>query len=81
MGYRIYVTHKRSANYNIGQGKLMSILRILVESAALQLIVEIVLLALYCGNINAQYILLESVTPLVVRRCPSLIRWKSTPKF
>ncbi|KAH9474995.1 hypothetical protein JR316_0012094 [Psilocybe cubensis] len=60
MGWRIYITHKRSANYNVGQGRLLSILRILVESAALQLIIEIVLLALYCSNIDAQYILLES---------------------
>lgn len=66
MSYRIYITHKRSANYNIGQGRLLSILRILVESAALQLIVEIVLLSLYASDINAQYILLESVTPIVV---------------
>ncbi|PPQ91290.1 hypothetical protein CVT25_006233 [Psilocybe cyanescens] len=65
MGYRIYITHKRSANYSLGQGRLLSILRILVESAALQLIVEIVLLALYCSNIDAQYILLETVTPIV----------------
>uniref|UniRef100_A0A8H8CGP2 Uncharacterized protein n=1 Tax=Psilocybe cubensis TaxID=181762 RepID=A0A8H8CGP2_PSICU len=65
MSWRIYITHRRSANYHVGQGRLLSILRILVESAALQLIVEIVLLALYCNNINAQYILLESVTPIV----------------
>ncbi|KAH9481029.1 hypothetical protein JR316_0005548 [Psilocybe cubensis] len=65
MAWRIYSTHMKSANYNVGRGRLISILRILIESAALQLIVEIVLLALYCSDINAQYILLESVTSVV----------------
>jgi len=44
---------------------VLPILRILVESAALQLVVEIVLLGLYCASINAQYILLESVSSIV----------------
>ncbi|KAF8073468.1 hypothetical protein FPV67DRAFT_1477990 [Lyophyllum atratum] len=65
MSYRIWVTHKRSAAYATGQGRLLPVLRILVESAALQLGVEIVLLALYCASINAQYILLESVASIV----------------
>ena len=45
----------------------MPILLILVESASLQLVVELILLILYSINYNAQYILLEIVTPLVVR--------------
>ncbi|KAH9481037.1 hypothetical protein JR316_0005556 [Psilocybe cubensis] len=65
MAWRIYSIHKQSANYSLGQGKLLSILRILVESAALQLIAEIVLLALYCQDINAQYFLLECVAAVV----------------
>ncbi|KAF8830880.1 hypothetical protein HHX47_DHR1000273 [Lentinula edodes] len=76
MGYRIWSTHRTSArfashrNHNNSSGgnnnsRLLPILRILVESAALQLIVEIVLLALYCEDINAQYILLESVASIV----------------
>lgn len=65
MSYRIWTTHKRSAAYSTGQSRLIPVLRILVESAALQLIVEIVLLALYCQDINAQYILLESVASIV----------------
>jgi len=66
MIYRIWATHKRSAAYHTsGQKRLLYVVRILVESAALQLIVEIVLLSLYAADINAQYILLESVTSIV----------------
>lgn len=65
MSYRIWSTHRKSAAYNTSQSKLLYVVRILVESAALQLIVEVVLLALYASDINAQYILLESVTPIV----------------
>lgn len=66
MAYRIWIAHKRSISYVQGKGQLLPILRILVESAALQLIVEIILLALYCSNINGQYIVLESVASIVV---------------
>ena len=67
MAYRIWQTDRRSAKYRTGEGNLLPLMRILVESAALQLLVELLLLALYAANINAQYILLELVTPLVVR--------------
>ncbi|KAJ7580416.1 hypothetical protein C8J56DRAFT_867223 [Mycena floridula] len=61
MAYRIWATTKKSVT-----GKnLFPVLRILVESAALQLFVEIILLELYSRQINAQYILLELVTPIV----------------
>ncbi|KAJ3851455.1 hypothetical protein EV368DRAFT_43108 [Lentinula lateritia] len=67
MGYRIWSTHRQSSRFATGHNnsRLLPILRILVESAALQLIIEIVLLALYCSDINAQYILLESVASIV----------------
>ncbi|KAG6831336.1 hypothetical protein H0H92_011251 [Tricholoma furcatifolium] len=65
MAYRIYGTHRQSSSYNVGKSKLLPILAILIESAALQLVVEVVLLALYCSSINAQYIVLESVTSIV----------------
>ena len=66
MAYRIWSADRRSAKYRTTKGNLLPVLRILVESAALQLIVELILLALYAANISAQYILLELVTPLVV---------------
>lgn len=73
MSYRIVQAHRNSAAYTRGRSRLISVLRVLIESAALQLIVEIVLLALYSNDINAQYILLESVTPIVVSSDTALI--------
>lgn len=67
MAYRIWQADRRSAKFRTSEGNLLPVLRILVESAALQLLVEFVLLVLYALNQNAQYILLELVTPLVVR--------------
>ena len=72
--YRILQINNGVASQDItrvgGNRKLTRVVRILVESAALQLVVEFVLLVLYAANENAQYILLELVTPLVVRRVP-----------
>ena len=68
MAFRIWQTDKRSASYRTNrEGNLMPIFRILIESASIQFMAEIILLALYCANYNAQYLLLELVTPLVVR--------------
>ncbi|KAJ8507009.1 hypothetical protein ONZ45_g10574 [Pleurotus djamor] len=64
MAYRIWSTSSKSAKYKT-ENLLLPVLRILVESAAMQLIIEILLLALYSQDINAQYILLEMVTPVV----------------
>lgn len=65
MAFRIWRTSTKSAKYKT-ENALLPIVRILIESAALQLIVEILLLALYSRSVNAQYILLELVTPTVV---------------
>ncbi|KAJ7477160.1 hypothetical protein B0H11DRAFT_2234637 [Mycena galericulata] len=56
---------KSQARYRTNKSNLMPVLRILVESAALYLFIEIILLSLYSVNYNAQYILLEIVTPTV----------------
>lgn len=64
MAFRIWRTSTKSAQYKT-ENALLPIARILIESAALQLIVEILLLALYSQTVNAQYILLELVTPTV----------------
>lgn len=66
MAYRIWTADRHAAKYRADKGNLMPILRILVESAALQLIIEIIVLGLYAGGNNAQYILLETITPSVV---------------
>lgn len=51
----------------MNSGGLLSVIRILIESAALQLIAELILLAFYSADMNAQFIMLEAITPLVVR--------------
>ncbi|KAJ7167683.1 hypothetical protein C8R46DRAFT_1218609 [Mycena filopes] len=65
MAWRIAATERQSSAYRLGQGNLMPILRILVESAALYLVAEMILLILYASNNNAQFIALESITPIV----------------
>ncbi|KAJ4490604.1 hypothetical protein J3R30DRAFT_111998 [Lentinula aciculospora] len=65
MSYRIWYTHRQSSLYSRGNSQLMSVMRILVESATLQLLIEILLLALYSSDINAQYIVIESIASVV----------------
>ncbi|THH32128.1 hypothetical protein EUX98_g2071 [Antrodiella citrinella] len=65
MMYRIWQAEKRTASYRTGQSPLRPVLWILLESAALLVVVEIVLLALYTADYNCQYLLLEPVTPIV----------------
>lgn len=66
MAYKLWQIDRRTAGSRVASGNLFPVLRILVESASLQFVVETILLALYAANYNAQYILLEIVTPLVV---------------
>ncbi|EKM51486.1 uncharacterized protein PHACADRAFT_261647 [Phanerochaete carnosa HHB-10118-sp] len=65
MAYRIWSTERFSAKYRLDNRSLLPYLRILIESAALQLIAELIVLALYASGRNAQYILLEALTPVV----------------
>ncbi|KAJ7791291.1 hypothetical protein B0H14DRAFT_2625149 [Mycena olivaceomarginata] len=66
MSLRLWQREKRSAQYRTSRGVFIPILLILVESAGLYLFVETLLLTLYAVNYNAQFILLEAVTPLTV---------------
>ncbi|KAI3608114.1 hypothetical protein WG66_006586 [Moniliophthora roreri] len=65
MAYFIWSTHKLSYAYQSSTSRLMPVMRILIESAVLQLVVELVLLGLYCLDSHAQYVALELVTPFV----------------
>lgn len=67
MMYRIWQAERRTATYRTGQSPLRPLLWILLESAALLVVVEVVLLALYSAGLSCQYLLLEPVTPIVVR--------------
>lgn len=66
--YRIWTIHKESPSYRLGNGKTAPIVRLLIDSGALQLPCEVILLALYASGLNAQYIMLECITPIVVSR-------------
>ncbi|KAJ7805408.1 hypothetical protein B0H14DRAFT_3771673 [Mycena olivaceomarginata] len=65
MAFRLWQREKRSAQYRISRGAFIPILLILMESAALYLFVETLLLTLYAVNYNAQFILLEAVIPVI----------------
>ncbi|KAJ7788605.1 hypothetical protein B0H14DRAFT_3504006 [Mycena olivaceomarginata] len=65
MALRLWQREKRSTQYRISRGGFIPILLILMESAALYLFVETLLLTLYEVNYNAQFIVLEAVTPVI----------------
>ena len=67
MAFRIWQIDHQSAKYRASpEGRMMHIIRILVESAAFLLVFEILVLGMYVTNFNAQYILLDSIATVVV---------------
>lgn len=46
---------------------LLPVVRVFIESAALQLVVEVIVFCLYATHANSQYIVLAMITPTVVR--------------
>ncbi|KAF8988338.1 hypothetical protein BDQ17DRAFT_1435073 [Cyathus striatus] len=66
MSYQIWITHRNAANYHVGEGRLLSIMWILIESAALQIVTKFLLMVLYISQDNSPYIvLLDCITPIV----------------
>ncbi|KAF9493004.1 hypothetical protein BDN71DRAFT_1450827 [Pleurotus eryngii] len=65
MAFRIWRTSSESAKYYKIENTLLPIIRVLVESAALQLIVETLTLGLYAGDLNAVLLPQGLVTPIV----------------
>lgn len=66
MAFRIWRTSSESAKYYKIENTLLPIIRVLIESAALQLIVETLTLGLYAGGLNAVLLPQGLVTPIVV---------------
>ncbi|KAJ8462333.1 hypothetical protein ONZ45_g17973 [Pleurotus djamor] len=64
IAYRIWKTSVETLKYQL-ESKVLGILRIIVESAAVQLLFEILLLVLFSVRVNEAYIVLEMVTPVV----------------
>ncbi|RDB30968.1 hypothetical protein Hypma_000128 [Hypsizygus marmoreus] len=65
MMYRLWATAKSAANYRVGRGHFIPIMRILMESAVLYLVFEVVILAVYVSNSNAQSIIHDSIPPII----------------
>ncbi|KAF8199195.1 hypothetical protein K438DRAFT_1583380 [Mycena galopus ATCC 62051] len=63
MALRLWTADRQSARIRIGGGLVLPVLRILLESAALYLFVEILLLALYSVNYNAQFMFVSVLYP------------------
>ncbi|KAK7062758.1 hypothetical protein VNI00_000247 [Paramarasmius palmivorus] len=63
MTYRLWSTHRNS--HVPTKSVLIPIMWILVESAMLQLIVEVILLGLFLANSNAQYVFFGLVVPII----------------
>ncbi|KAF8185634.1 hypothetical protein K438DRAFT_1973920 [Mycena galopus ATCC 62051] len=65
MAVRLWSIDRTSSNVRVGGSIFLPVLRILMESAALYLFVQILLLSFYAVNYNAQFIVLETITPIV----------------
>ncbi|KAF8988339.1 hypothetical protein BDQ17DRAFT_1547861 [Cyathus striatus] len=65
MSYRIWIAHRNAANDCVGKPRLLSIMWILIESAALQIITEFIILVLFCIYDKPDIIVLEWVPPIV----------------
>jgi len=63
--YKIWTTARESSSYRVGRDQFMPIVKILVESAALYLAAEVVLLFVYVGGSNAQSVVQDSIPAIV----------------
>ncbi|ESK92761.1 hypothetical protein Moror_15934 [Moniliophthora roreri MCA 2997] len=63
MVYRLWSVHRNSHTAN--KSILVSVMWILVESAMLQLVVEVILLGLFLVNSSAQYVFFGLVVPVI----------------
>ena len=67
MVYRLWTSHHKSARSGVKTPSILyPVVRILVESASLQLIVEAVLLGTFDSGRTEQFIVLPLVVPIVV---------------
>ncbi|KAL0574645.1 hypothetical protein V5O48_007314 [Marasmius crinis-equi] len=66
MVFRLWSTHRKSSNSAITTPSILyPVLRILIESASLQLIVEVILLGLFDSGRQEQFIVLPLIVPVV----------------
>ncbi|KAJ6494276.1 hypothetical protein C8R45DRAFT_1072907 [Mycena sanguinolenta] len=65
MAFRLWIVDRRSKAYNVGRSQFLSTMLILVESAALYFVLQILILAAFLTKSNTQLIFLGSVPPVV----------------
>ncbi|KAJ7720405.1 hypothetical protein B0H16DRAFT_1474396 [Mycena metata] len=65
MALRLWLTERKSPRFRMDGGAFLPVIRILVESAALYLFLEILLLVFYSLSYNVQYIVLDAMTPTI----------------
>ncbi|KAF7369854.1 hypothetical protein MSAN_00614400 [Mycena sanguinolenta] len=65
MAFRLWLVDRRSKAYNIGRSQFLSAMLILVESAALYFVLQILILATFLTKSNIQLIFLGSIPPVV----------------
>ncbi|KAK1225616.1 hypothetical protein PQX77_011443, partial [Marasmius sp. AFHP31] len=65
MVFRIWRTHRTSSKYLMFPSRLAPILKILIESAMLQLVAELLLFIFVAVGSDARYILLDAITPII----------------
>ncbi|KAK1232614.1 hypothetical protein PQX77_004234 [Marasmius sp. AFHP31] len=74
MVYRLWTTHHKSANSGVKTPSILyPVVRILVESASLQLLVEVVILGTFDSGRTEQFIIVPLIVPIVVRAVQLLI--------
>ena len=76
IAFRIWHTDRAVAPFRPDpKGKLIPIVKILIESVSLQLAAEVILFILYAIKNNGQYIVLETICSLVVSPSPNFALW------
>ncbi|EJT99281.1 hypothetical protein DACRYDRAFT_82382 [Dacryopinax primogenitus] len=65
IAFRLWRHERQIGDYRTGNFSLTSIIQIILESAAIYVAAQVVLLVTYACSDNAQYVLLEIITPLV----------------
>ena len=76
IAFRIWHTDRAVAPFRPDpKGKLIPIVKILIESVSLQLAAEVILFILYAIKNNGQYIVLETICSLVVSPSSNVTPW------
>jgi hypothetical protein len=66
MAFRLWLVDRRSKAYNVGQSQFFSTMLLLIESAALYFVLQVLVLAAFLAKSNIQLVLLGSIPPIVV---------------